>query len=149
MFYKIEQGHVHLTEFEVELFYFFLKYFSFSWILPQPLFLTNPLFPLNYTFVRFWLRCQMMQKNNCSLNIFQKQKMCCLTSAEPNTSVLSPLSFFCFCPGGRQHSFLLIQQPSMWIPEVFGVRRERVTGIRCQEMLPRDTVQNAAHGDVW
>lgn len=62
LFYKIEQSHVHLTEFGMELFFFLKYFFSFYWILPQPLFLTNPLFPLHYTFVRFSSRCQMMPK---------------------------------------------------------------------------------------
>lgn len=46
VFYKTEQGHVHLTEFEVDLFSFFLKYMLFSWILPQPLFFHQPSFPI-------------------------------------------------------------------------------------------------------
>lgn len=130
VFYKTEQSHVHLTEFEVELFSFFLKYVLFSWILPQPLFLTNPLFPLNCTFLWFWLRYQMMQKTNCTV-------LSLLSLLQPSGS------------SGRQQSFLLIQQPSTWVPEVFGFRSKRVTGIRCQEMLPHETVQDAACGDIW
>lgn len=68
-------------------------------------FFTNPLFPLNYTFLWFWLRYQIMQKTNCTV-------FSLLSLLQPSGS------------GGRQQSFLLIQQPSTWVPEVFGFRSE-------------------------
>lgn len=56
----------------------------------------------------------MQKKKSCSLNIFQKQKMCFLPVAEPNSPLSDPLFFLLLTSDlrGRQQLSVLLQQPS-------------------------------------
>lgn len=141
----MEQSHVHFTKLKIELFsssFFFLSANNSFFIILLN-FTTIFFFTLNYTFLRFLLRCDTMQgKTNKQRNkkpliwtTARNQKMLRFSFSETSSSLSGPAasSSFCWWLEWKAAALCAHQAPlNMSAIGVFGIMSKKVTRIGCE-----------------